>query len=305
MIDAAESLDLAFQVSGLLEELPVIEAQDVERGAIIAKLDQRDFQSNYDKVKAQFDNAEAEYRRALELVEDNLVSRSQLDQLKSQRDVARAQLDAAEKALSDTVLRAPCACVIARVPAKRLQNVQPGEVIATIISREELEATINMPASIIAQIPRQEDQRTEAIIFVVLDAAPANRIPATFKEAALEADPASQTYEVTFAFSPPEDLTILPGMNATVVLTPPAASTGTQNVSVAIPLAAVLSDGDQQYVWVVNSETMMVSKRGINIADGIGETVIVTEGVMPGEVIVGAGASYLAEGMKVRPWTNK
>jgi len=63
-----------------------------------------------------------------------------------------------------------------------------------------------------------------------------------------------------------------------------------------------MSEGGQQYVWVVDPE-MVVSKRSVTVEEGIGETLLVTAGLAPGETIVGAGAAYLSEGMQVRPWT--
>ena len=40
----------------------------------------------------------------------------------------------------------------------------------------------------------------------------------------------------------------------------------------------------------------------MQIEQGIGEMLLVTAGLEEGDVIVGAGASYLAEGMKVQAW---
>jgi len=299
VISAEKSSNLSFQVSGLLQELAVNETQQIKQGDVIAKLDQRDYKNKLDSAKAQFDNAEAEYKRAVRLTKQDAIAKSVLEQRKSQRDVAKAQLDSARKALSDTVLRAPFAGVIANIPVKRLQNIQPGELIATLITGESLEATVNLPASVIATAETRTDQEA----FVILDAAPQNRIPAKYKEAVLEADAISQTYAVTFTFTPPEKLVILPGMNATVVLTS-SRKDAVQSSNVSVPLAAVMSDGSQQYLWVVNSDNMTVTKRHITIQEGIGETVIVTQGLTPGETIVGAGAAYLAEDMKVRPWVD-
>jgi hypothetical protein len=49
---------------------------------------------------------------------------------------------------------------------------------------------------------------------------------------------------------------------------------------------------------------MTVSRRDVTVADGIGETAVVTEGLAIGETIATAGASFLADGMQVRPWTE-
>lgn len=299
VIGAAQSSDLTFQVGGLLQELRVNETQQVKQNEIIAKLDQRDFKSKLDSAKAQFDNAETEYQRAVRLVKEDAIAKSVLEQRKSQRDIAKAQFDTANKALNDTVLRAPFDGVIAKVSVKKLETIQPGQKIASLISAGTLEATINLPANVIVTA----SSRTDKGAFVVLEAAPENRIPAKYKEAVLEADAVSQTYAVTFAFEPPKDLIVLPGMNATVVLTSSSKESALSN-AVGVPLDAIMSEGGQQYLWIVDSDTMQVSKRNIEIQEGIGETLMVTEGLTAGETIVAAGAAYLAEGMKVRPWAD-
>lgn len=299
-IGAARMSELSFQVGGLLQELPVKDAQAIEEGALIAKLDQREFRNKVASARAQFQNAEEEYQRAVRLAEQDAIAKSVLEQRQSQRDVAKAQLDTAEKALSDSVLRAPFSGILTQVPVKRLQNVQAGVLIAQLMLLGELEAEVFVPAGLIAQ----SQSRTDESFYVILDAAPGERIEATFHEATLVADATSQTYAVTFRFKPPEHLSILPGMNATLEITYAQADASAEISRIAVPLAAVLSDGGSQYVWVIEGETMIVSKRRVSIEAGIGETVVVTEGLTPGETIAGAGATYLAEGMKVRPWTK-
>ena len=46
---------------------------------------------------------------------------------------------------------------------------------------------------------------------------------------------------------------------------------------------------------------MTVSRREVTVAPGVGESLAVLDGLEEGEVIVGAGASYLHEGMQIRP----
>jgi RND family efflux transporter MFP subunit len=298
VVNAGQFNELSFQVGGLLEELAVDEGQKVRAGGIIAKLDQRDFISQLASVRAQFQNAEEEYQRAIRLNEQNTIARNAFEERLTQRDVVRAQLDAAEKALEDTVLRAPFAGVIAQVPVLERQAIPVGQTVAVLIDLSTLEVTVNLPARIIAESQETEDRGS----FVILEAAPDARIPATFKAAGLLADTASQTYAVTFTFKPLENLVILPGMNATVELSSARRSTGTATSRKSVPLTAIVGEGDSTYVWVVDKDSMTVSKRKVAIADGIGEYAIVTEGLVAGDVIAVAGASFLAEGMQVRDW---
>lgn len=301
VVEAASSSELTFQISGLLQEMPVSEAQQVGKGALLAKLDPRDYQSQLDSAKADFDTAEAEYQRARRLAEGDAIAASTVEQRQARRDTAKAQLDTAQKALADTELRAPFAGVVAKIHVEKFQNVQAKEKILTLIGTDGLEAAINVPSSIIITSQTVE----EAVAYVVFDAAPSVRSPATFKEASLEPDTASQTYVVRFSFESPEDLVILPGMNATLIVETTASDAESESgAGVAVPLSAVLSEGDRSFVWVVDPEAMTASKRWVTIQAGVGETAIVTDGLAVGEIIAGAGASYLAEGMKVRPWTD-
>jgi len=300
VVNAAQFSELSFQVGGLIEEIAVVEAQQVAEGEVIARLDQRDFKSQVASARSQFENAEAEYQRAVRLSLEDAIARSVLEQRLSQRDVARAQLDTAEKALEDTVIRAPFAGVVAQAPVRQRQSISAGQLVAALMGQGDLEVEIDLPARIIAQSLEVETRAA----FVILEAAPDKLIEATFKEADLLADSASQTYSVTFTFSPPENLVILPGMNATVQLTSARRSETDATNRIAVPLSAIVSDGNTTYVWVVDQESMTVSRRDVTVADGIGATAVVTEGLTVGDTIATAGASFLADGMQVRPWTE-
>ncbi len=300
VMEASRSAQLAFQVGGLLQELPVTESQEVAEGELIAKLDQRDFQNQYNSAKAQYDNAVSEYQRARRLAEQNAISQSVLEQRLSQRDITKAQLDTAKKALDDTELRAPYDGFVAEVMVENFQNVSPQQAIVAFQSGGDIEAVINVPARLIAYVPQLEP--VEPV--VTLDVAPELRIPAAFKEATGQADPTTQTYRVHFTFSPPEDFLILPGMTGSVATT--FLYSGDRfDGGVSIPLSAILVSGDEKYVWVIDQETMKAEKRQVTLAEEqIGETATIMTGLTSGEVIAGAGASYLHDGMTVREWTN-
>lgn len=300
VVSAGRFSELSFQVSGLIEEIAVVDAQEVNAGDLIARLDQRDFQSNAVSARSQFQNAEEEYQRAVRLAAEDAIARSVLEQRESQRDVARAQLDTAEKALQDTVLKSPFKGVVAQVPVRERESIAAGQLVAALMDTGTLEVTVDLPARVIAESLEVEDRGS----FVILEAAPDKRITATFKEADLLADTASQTYGVTFTFEPPGNLVILPGMNATVELSSARVSEAGAGNRKSVPISAIGSDGESTYVWVVDQDSMTVSRRDVTIADGVGEYVIVTEGLAPGETIATAGASFLAEGMQVRPWTD-
>jgi len=301
VIEVSQQSQLAFQVSGKVEKLLVRDSDDVTQGDVLAQLDKRDYQSKLNVAKAQFDNAKAEYERAKQLINTNVISRSELAKKKTEYEVTNSQMVSAQKALDDTTLRAPFTGNIANVLIEPQETVQAGTSVITILSLEKLEAKINIPSSIILRAPKNPSQEPRA--FIVLDAEPSLKIDATFKELNLEADLNSQTYQVVFGFDAINSLNILPGMSATLWLEPPTSEK--PSISIDIPLTAIGTLGDATFVWVVDKKTMQVSKRNVVLKPGIGESLEVISGLQVGETIVAAGISALTNGNTVRPWVKK
>ena len=97
VIGAGEEADLSFPVGGMIQEVPVSDADQVSEGDLIARLDTRDFESNVTSARASYENAEEEYQRAVRLAEQDAIAQNVLEQRKTQRDVVKAQLDSAQK----------------------------------------------------------------------------------------------------------------------------------------------------------------------------------------------------------------
>lgn len=297
VIDAGQRAELSFQVPGVIQEVMVAESQDISKDTPMIRLDPRNFETALTAARAHFESAEDEYQRTLRLADQNAVAQNVLQQMKTQRDVAQAQLTDAEKALSDSTLVAPFDGIVATVAARSNEAISPGLIVATVINVDSLEATINVPAKIVARVPAGG----EATARVEFDVAPELDVLARFSEANLVADATSQTYSATFTFEAPTGLNILPGMNATLLLEIPE---NLNSAPATVPLSAVLSDSDGQYVWLLNTDSMSVTRQSIEISPGIGEFLTVTAGLSAGDQIVGAGGAYLTEGQVITPWED-
>ncbi|MCG8442578.1 MAG: efflux RND transporter periplasmic adaptor subunit [Caulobacterales bacterium] len=298
VVAAADSSVLTFQVSGVMQELNVGEGDAVTRGQVIAQLDQRDFQTAVASAQATFDNAQIEFERTSTLVERGTAAQSMLDQRRSQRDVARASLDSARKALDDTVLRAPFEGVVADLHVENFETVTPQQAIVTIQGSGVAEAVVQVPATIVVNAEQIEPIE----LYVELDAAPNIQMNAVLSEAASLADPTTQTFEARFAFTPPDELVILPGMTGILRGQFRIAGDEASQSQIVAPISAILAEAGQTYVWLVDPEAMTVSRRDVVVSPGVGETVVIASGVAPGDLIVGAGGHYLREGAEIRPY---
>ncbi|MEM6536459.1 MAG: efflux RND transporter periplasmic adaptor subunit [Pseudomonadota bacterium] len=297
VVGAASTSDLAFQVSGQMLALDIEEGQFVEKGRVLAGLDQRSFLNDVASARAQFDNAQIEFERAEKLVAADAIAQSVLDERRSARDTRRANLDTAQKALEDTVIRAPFDGVVADIFVESFENINAQVPVLTIQSQGDAEAIVQVPASLVVNI----ENLNPLDIQLELDAAPDLIMPAEFSEAASVSDPNTQTFETRFSFSPPGNLVVLPGM--TGILTgrfETMSEEGETSLLITLPVSAVVAEAGQPYVWVVDEATMTVSRRDVVVEPGPGVNVVVTEGLEPGDVIVSAGGQYLFEGAEIR-----
>lgn len=298
LVEAASSAEVTFQVAGLLQELPVASGQLVKEGDLIARLDERDFRNELASAEARYKQAQSAFSRSERLLEQSATSRRNFEQAKTERDVALATLNTARKRLEDATLLSPFDGLIAAVHGERFQNVAPQEPIVTLQTTGTADAIIQVPASVVATSSQFEVEET----VVLLDALPGVRIPAVYQSAQTEADAESQTFRIRYAFEPPEGLVVLPGMTGMVESRIRFVRQGDLVEVPAVPTSAILSDGESNYVWLVDTGTMTVSRRDVTVAPGVGEMMGVLDGLQEGDVIVGAGAAYLHEGMQIRSY---
>ncbi len=295
-VEAFQEVDLAFKVSGPLIELPVNEGQEMKKGQLIARILPRDFKIALEKAQAQALNAEQQYKRYRDLYIQKQVSKADFDKYKSDRDVARAHLEDARHALEDTYLRAPFSGFIAKKYVDNFQEVRAKEPIVSLQDVSSVDVNINVPEAIMA-MARNKDPVTAVAEFAT---APGKQYGLSIKEYSTRADPLTQTFEVTYLMPQPEDINVLPGMTANVVITR-YAEEGTSD-HIVIPAIAVFADeAGNSHVWVVDRKTLKVQGRKVTTGDLTGtDSIRITEGLQPGETVAVSGVSQLREGMKVR-----
>ena len=123
-VRAHRQVDMAFHVAGPLIELHVRNGQEVAEGALLAKIDPRDFQTALDAAEAKLVEAESLWKRMERLYKDGTAQLVEYEQKKREHSVALAVAVEARKAMEDTNLRAPFAGVIANRFVETFQNVR-------------------------------------------------------------------------------------------------------------------------------------------------------------------------------------
>lgn len=295
---AVQEANLAFDVSGSLIERPVKVGERVTTGQLLARLDPRDYQSKYNAAQAQLTKEKANFKRAKELVKKDAISEAEYDKLKAVYEVAKANLDTARKALSETDLKAPFDGRIAALFVKNFTAVLAKQEIARLVDASSIEMIVNIPEALITLVPEVKS------VLVRFDAFPEYDIKATVKEIGAEASKTTRTYPVTLVMDQPEDVFILPGMagEARADLSQISEERKQLQSKIIVPLAAVFSPGESEenFVWVVNEQTGTVSRRAVVTGVLKSTGLIIEEGLTAGEWIAIAGVHRLREGQSVR-----
>ncbi|HPF69176.1 MAG TPA: efflux RND transporter periplasmic adaptor subunit [Candidatus Krumholzibacteria bacterium] len=305
-IDAGRKLIVSFRVPGRLVELPVRKGQAVAQGDLIARLDPRDFEIAVEEARANWQKATADYERYKTLYEKNAVPLADLDQRRSQRDVAQARLDEARRNLGYATVTAPFAGIIGNRYVENYMDVRAQQEIVDLNDTTTVEVRVDASEMVIATLRRFRDA-LDLHMNADFDAAPGREYPVTVKEIATRADPQTQTFQVVFAMPQPRDITLLPGMTGRVRITAqprPGAELARQ---VTVPAIAVETDpAGAGVAWVVDPATMTVHRRQVAIGGMQGDAdVLVRDGLAPGDVVVTAGLAQLSEGMQVRFWDEQ
>ncbi len=298
-IAATRQVDLAFEVGGLITELPVTQGELVQRGQLLARLDPRDFAAALDAQRAEVNVALADYRRYQDLYAADAASLQELEVSRRRFEVANAQIRTVEKAVEDTELLAPFSGRVARTLVDAFQGVgarQPILVLQDVT--ETLDVIVNVPENDVTFRAGEtaRDVLREIPVEVGLTSYPSRRIPVRPKEIATEADPITRTFEITFSFDLPDDLTVLPGMTATIY-----AAVDRSVGQFSIPASALVSDerGDP-FVWIVDRAGMTVSPRSVTIGELSGDEVEIVDGLQGTETVAISAAQNLRDGMAVR-----
>jgi RND family efflux transporter MFP subunit len=299
-VEAGRRTLLSFRVPGQLSELNVREGDQVEQNQVIARLDPKDYQHALDEARAEYERAEADFRRYQRLYERDAVPLADLDLRRSQRDVASARLADARTSLGYTTLRAPFAGQIGNRYVENFQEVVAQQDIVDLNNTSEVELKIDLPENITKIL----SQEAKSEIYAVFEVLPSTRFPLTVKEVSTRADPQTQTFRATLVMPQPEELRLLPGMTGEVVLETMQTDVDLAEGSMLVPAIAVIPDErGQNFVWVIDPAAKTVSRRDVQVGQLRGVDLIeIHSGLVDGEEIAISGVTKLREGMVVTIW---
>lgn len=280
----AESQVVA-KTSGVALAVLVEEGQQVRAGQPLVRLDPDRARLSVAQSEAVLRKLENNYQRANRLVDQQMVSAADVDQLRYDVENARAQHRLATLELSYTTVVAPISGVIASRSIKTGNFVQINTPIFRIVDNSRLEATLNVPERELATL------RAGQPVTLVADALPGKRFTGTVDRIAPVVDSGSGTFRVVSTFDGGAQ-SLQPGMFGRIRI-----DYDQRSNALVVPRLALLDDGEPAVFRVREGK---VARVPVTLGYAEGAWVEIRDGLAAGDQVVTAGKVALRDGTAVQ-----
>ncbi len=305
-VEAYSSVSIKSRVSGELTRVYFREGQDINKGDMLFTIDSAPFktalesaQANLVKDTALAKKAEEDVRRYTELYRDELVSRSQYEQISSTAEALKATVEGDKAAVENARLQLNYCSISAPIsgrtgsllvnegslikanddkPMVVINKIQPVYVSFSVpennlpeIKKYMASGKLNVEASV-----SKEDKRPEKGVLTFVD----NTV-----------DTATGTIRLKAAFDN-KGRALWPGQFVNVQIT-----LATIHDAVVVPSQAVQTGQQGQFVFVIKADTAEL--RPVNAGITHKDMTVIEKGLAPGEQVVTDGQMLLMPGAKV------
>lgn len=288
---AKESIEIASRVSDKISRVHFESGDSVRVGQVLISLQTGSDSGNLAVAQAQVKDADRQFIRGEQLAKEKLVSASQLDTLRSNRDAARARVQAAQATLSDRAIVAPFSGVLGLRQVSPGQLISTGAVITTLDDVSKIKVDFSLPEVQMASL------KVNLAIEARSDAYPDQLFTGRVISVDSRVDVNSRSIAAQAEIDNPDN-TLRPGMLLEINVLQ------SQRSALVIPELALQQIGSESFVYRVtldgNAEKTIVKPGSRSFG-----FVEIAQGLKAGDRIVVEGTSKLRPGQGVKEFNSE
>jgi len=305
VVRADKETDLSFKVGGIVDVIGPAAGTDwdegtpVKAGDVLAELKQNDFTNALISARVRAELAVKTVERFRKLRTTDAISQQELDVSEANWRTSQAQLDEAEQNMKDSRLVASMDGVVLARYVNAHVTVGAGQRALRVADTRTMSVELGLPDRLVTRLsPGNEVD----VVVSALEGRPPFR--GRVSEVGVSANAEGRLYRVVIKVPNPDGV-LRSGMTARIVLgDAPSVRTGL----VRIPLSALVTlspapagtnapSASQLSVFVAQDGKAV--QRAVKTGDILGSSILVTEGLQPGEHVVTSGASFLYDGARI------
>ena len=287
-IEASDYANISTRMMGYVTHVYVKIGDHVNKGQSLIDINNSDMQAKKSQAQAGIIQAEASYLKAEKdlnrftvLLEQKSASQKEFDDIKTQYEIAKAQLEGAKQVQKEveamlfyTNIKAPFKGIITSKSVKTGDMAKPGYPLMSIEAPDQYMANIMVPETQISNI-----QKSDSVTIVIKSTE--QSISGIISEISTSSQNSGGQYLVKIELNVPSDVKLYSGMFISASL--PAAYG--QNTRVTIPKLAIVQKGDLQGIYTVSSSNTAIL-RWLKLGGAMGDQIEVLSGLSAGETYI-------------------
>ncbi len=282
-VEALDDAVLSSQTDGRVTMLRDLGTR-VSAGATVAEINADEARAAVEQAEAQYDLAQDRFERQEPLYRDSVISALEFEQVRSERNQARAALSQAQTRLTNAQVDAPFAGTVEERFIEEGEQAAPGTRLARLVNTRRVKVTAGVPERYANDIqegtPVQLDFRRYG--------AGVRTAAVTFAGSTI--DPESRTFSIEVTVSN-ENGRLKPEMSTTLRVT-----RATLDSAIVLPRTAILRDESGPHVYVVDrtDSTAVARNQEVTLGSETGARVVADSGLAAGDEVIVVGQNNAA-----------
>ncbi|WKB79860.1 efflux RND transporter periplasmic adaptor subunit [Cellulophaga lytica] len=280
------------EMAGTLKRVYVKEGQKVNKGQVLATIDDGGMSSQLAQLKTQAELAKTTYERQQRLWEQKIGSEIQYLQAKTNYEAQVNAIKQAESQLGKSTIRAPFTGIIDNVIKEQGTVVAPGmgSEVFRIVNLSNMYLDVEVPETYIKSI---KNGKEAVVYFPILN----DSVTTKIRQTGNFINPSNRSFSVEVSV-PNKNGNIKPNLTAKVRL-----NDYTNNEAILIPQSVISENANgEQYVYVAEKTEenyATAKKKIITTGKSQGPLIEVISGLTANEHVIKEGARTVKDGQKV------
>lgn len=288
---ANESVQIVTNTSDYLTVLHINEGQRIEKGQLIAQLNDIEERARVAELSASLLDQKRQLERVKNLAKTQATAQSLLDEQQTRVNTTQAQLDAVKARLNEMTISAPFSGVLGLRQVSEGAYLTAGTVLTTLDDLSMIRLEFSVAEYYLAQLKPGMTVNASSVAY------PGKLFTGQIKAIDTRLDPVTRSVKV-HALVPNDQLELRPGMLLNVSVTLAEVQALQVSEKAIVPLQ------NKQYVFVVNKDNS-VTQTEVQLGQRLPGLVEIVSGLNPGDQVVIEGTTKIRSGSIVAPTVSK
>lgn len=288
-VDGDENVNVNPEVPGTVMKVNVRAGDKVNKGTVLASLDNAVYLKNLEELQSQRDFANTIYMKQKALWDQKIGTEVQYLSAKNNLDALDRKLSTVREQVAQTYIKSPITGTVDAVNIKIGQTVAPGFPAFRVVNFSKLKVKAEVAEAFIAKI-----KKGDAVEIKFPDA---NRYLTTkIDYSGQSIDPLNRTFNVE-VFLDGTEKDLHPNMIAVMKI-----ADYVKDSTITLPVKVVQTTPEGSYVFLASNRSgkMIAEKRPVSVGRNYNGILEITSGLNGGEPVITSGFQDLADGQPIK-----